>query len=637
VLPERLLAILGRVRLRLRLRAVAHAVTMAAAVCGALMAMSMPAAAAAGIALVIAVIAGVRLWRIEAGTVARTIEAHHPLDNLLITAAELDERPRPTRPDIRDAILQQASDRIAAVNPAGVVPLAQPVAVATAVTLACILLSRVGGVATLLPAGGIDPPAARTASNAITVTVTPPAYTKRAAEAHANPVQLTVLAGSRVRIEGAAGVIREWDATASESLDLQVHDAAPSRFLAVTVIPDAPPVVRVIEPGRDSAFAAPDVLLRIGVDSRDDLGLATLALRYTKASGGGENVTFTEGEIPLTVERASEQHWQARAEWRLNGLGLTDGDVLVYRAIARDRNPNGTPVESDAFLVEIGRTAEIASAGFALPTEEKKYAISQQMVIYKTEQLIRLRQGSGETRFARPEDWLEQTRAIAVEQRMVRAEVVFLSGGEVQDEVEEAAHSHELAEGRLENQGRAEMVRALSFMSRAEAQLNDGNAREALVFERQALASLERALDRRRYFLRTLPDRSRIDLTRRLSGERAEARSWTRDRTRTEPPVADAARALMRELAAAAAGTRTLDASLAARIAAIDPQSAPLQQAAVAIASARARDQRHDAVAMAMEAVIAHALAAAPAAAPVYLRRDPLAGRLADETARPRR
>ena len=41
-------------------------------------------------------------------------------------------------------------------------------------------------------------------------------------------------------------------------------------------------------------------------------------------------------------------------------------------------------------------------------------------------------------------------------------------------------------------------------MSRAEAQLNDGRAEEALVFERQALASLERALDRRRYFLRTL-------------------------------------------------------------------------------------------------------------------------------------
>ena len=63
------------------------------------------------------------------------------------------------------------------------------------------------------------------------------------------------------------------------------------------------------------------------------------------------------------------------------------------------------------------------------------------------------------------------------------------------------------------------MMRALNAMSRAEALLNDGRPREALVFEREALASLERALDRRRYFLRTLPDRSRIDVTRRLTGD----------------------------------------------------------------------------------------------------------------------
>ena len=60
---------------------------------------------------------------------------------------------------------------------------------------------------------------------------------------------------------------------------------------------------------------------------------------------------------------------------------------------------------------------------------------------------------------------------------MVRAEVVFLGGGEIEDEVEEAAQSDELAEGRLQNTGRAEMLRAINAMSRAEAQLNDGRAR----------------------------------------------------------------------------------------------------------------------------------------------------------------
>ncbi len=139
------------------------------------------------------------------------------------------------------------------------------------------------------------------------------------------------------------------------------------------------------------------------------------------------------------------------------------------------------------------------------------------------------------------------------EQPMVRAEVVFLGGGEVQDEVEEAAHSDEVTEGRLENTGRAEMLRAINFMSRAETVLNGGQAVEALVIERQALRSLERAFDRRRYFLRTLPDRSRIDLTRRLTGNLKDARPWTRERHAAgAAPALEAQRALMLDLAAAA-------------------------------------------------------------------------------------
>ena len=52
-------------------------------------------------------------------------------------------------------------------------------------------------------------------------------------------------------------------------------------------------------------------------------------------------------------------------------------------------NPSGAPVQSEQYLIEIGKSAQIADAGFSLPTEEKKYAISQQMVIYRTEQLLK--------------------------------------------------------------------------------------------------------------------------------------------------------------------------------------------------------------------------------------------------------
>ncbi len=635
-MPDVLRSLLARVSRRRRLRIIAAAITIG----GALLAAILIVAAASGpgisatigvgasiAASVVAVVFAGSQWRANDRNLAETIEAADgTLDNLIVTAAELAEKRRPVRAEIRESIFQQAAQRAARVDAAAVVPLAQPISVAGAVITGCLVLIGFG-----MYSGRAPSPATWTANDdatpadMIAVHVTPPAYTRRAAETHINPLQLTVLAGSALRIESDSRVVREWVAHSSEAFELRVADAR-SRFLAVTVVPDAPPSVHVIEPGRDAAFATPAVTLTIGVETADDLGLVSVALRYTKASGGGENVTFTEGEIPLAIERVSDRQWRARAQWALHDLGLVDGDVVVYRAIARDANPAGSPSESDAFLVEIGRTAEITGAGFALPTEERKYAISQQMVIYKTEQLLQ----SGDNS-------LERSRMIGIEQRMVRAEVVFLSGGEVEDEVEEAAHSHELAEGRLENRGRAEMVRAINLMSRAEAQLNDGNPAAALPLERQALASLERALDRRRYFLRTLPDRSRIDMTRRLTGERGEARSWVRDSGRAADAVADQARAVMDDLIAALADGSRIDAVLAARVAAVEAGSPDLQKAAVGIATAPTPEQRRAAVETAMLALTAHALKARAGSWPVALPADPLAGRLADALPSPGR
>ena len=103
---------------------------------------------------------------------------------------------------------------------------------------------------------------------------------------------------------------------------------------------------------------------------------------------------------------------------------------------------------------------------------------------------------------------------------------------------------------------------------------------ETVTVWRRALASLERALDRRRYFLRTLPDRARIDLSRRLAGDRTEARSSARPPTRSSIDGDQRLGGLISELADAGRGARAIDAALAARVAAIDPASSALQQAA---------------------------------------------------------
>lgn len=631
-MPDPALAIvLARVRRRSLWRSFAFAI----AIGGAVFALTLVLAIAAfpvsrQTALWVALFAGVdaAIWmafanrRLSPIEAARAIEViSGSLDNLVVTAVELDERPRPVRAEIRTEIDRQAAERLRSVDPNRVVPLAQPIGIALLIVAGCALLAGMGSDALASRAEGARQNVGSRGSGPFTVRVVPPSYTRRNVEEFANPSQITVIAGSRIRIQGSSRqVVRDWIVNESEGLQISPDPLGRAKFLAVTVVRDSEPSVRVVAPGKDTAFAIPAGQVAITIEGGDDLGLSSMSLRFTKASGGGENLAFSEGELPLAIERRNERQWVGRANLTLETWGLADGDILVYRAIARDTNPHGTPVQSEQYLIEIGKNAQIADAGFSLPSEEKKYAISQQMVIYKTEQLLKGKPG------------IDQTRLIAIEQRMVRAEVVFLGGGEVEDELEEAAKSDELTEGRMQNTGRAEMLKAINAMSRAEALLNDGRAPEALVFERQALASLERALDRRRYFLRTLPDRSRIDVTRRLTGARGEARSWLREQSPAAANASIAAhRRLMQELASAAGSGANIDASLAARVTAIDPSSPELQKAAVAIAAASAPGDRRSAVQSAMQAVTAHALKTLPPASAIEVRRDALAGQLADE------
>jgi len=680
-LPEtRVNPVVERVRWRMRVRAVVWSVSAGAASAAAVSVIGAMAGLSNAPRWIVAIVAG-RLvaflltratWGTTSLTAAALIERDAPLDNLVVTLAELRARPRPVRADILEEIERQAEARLAHVDPARSVPLRQPFAVMVAVVAGAIAVLTLGSehVAPMAGVLGGEVEASVPVIDDFSVQVTPPAYSGRPVESLPAPVQITVVAGSliKLRATSAAGSVvaevtgqpmltltraggeftGEWLADRSSAVAIRPEggEGRQARFLSVIVVPDAPPVVRVPVPGKDLAISVSQGRIVIEVDAQDDLGLASLVVKFTKASGGGESITFTEGDVPLTLNRVDGRHWRGRAEWVLDGLALTDGDVLVYRAIARDRNPNGSPVQSDQFLIEVGRLAGAVGSGFALPAEEKKYAISQQMVIYKTEQLIASAKGKGAPTpnagegglpgRSLGEGWLAQNQLLAIEQRMVRAEVVFLGGGEVQDEVEEAAHSHEVAEGRLENTGRAEMLRAINFMSRAEAQLNDGNAVEALVLERQALRSLELAFDRRRYFLRTLPDRSRIDMTRRLTGNLTEARSWRRDRQDgAAAPALAQQRALMRDLAAAANTGAGVDAALAARVAALDPSAASLQQAAVTLASAATAEARRDAVWVAMQSVTSHALASLATTGALGIAGDPLAGRLADEMVRP--
>jgi hypothetical protein len=251
------------------------------------------------------------------------------------------------------------------------------------------------------------------------------------------------------------------------------------------------------------------------------------------------------------------------------------------------------------------------------------------MLIIKTERLHAARDSIPSDAFQ------EQSRLLAVEQRMVKAEFVFMTGGEVADEIAEAEHAHELVEGRLENAAQVELLTAIREMSRAEARLNAADSAQALTYERAALRALQRAFDRRRYLLRTLPERARIDFERRLSGDVSAVRPAVRPHTPNEgDPTIASARRVMAALEKAIAQPGSLGASLASEALAVAPWSEVLQRASIAIASASELNDRVQAARVAHRAlteIVGQRLAAAPQ---LEILDDPVRGRFADEVRR---
>jgi hypothetical protein len=651
-------------RRRLRVAGLGVALGAGAAVAGVVLAFAWMWAAPPAISRLTAIAAfaicasalGAWSWRRWTTTrAAAAVESRHGLDNLVVTAEELASGHTPAvHPAIEAEVVTAALARLETVSPRSVQPLGRPLALGAGAVLAltALLAGYPPGRGSSGTAGaGFDAQeeSAVLAAGEVRVVITPPAYTGRDAVTLTNPASVAALEGSRIRLQVSRaarttlvnldgtvtafaedGEHRALDITAVESRPLLIRfepapGASADRLVSLRVHPDERPIVRIEQPAKDLIFPDASGQVAVAIAARDDVGLASLVLRYTKVSGSGETFTFEEGEWPIRIEHAGAGDWTAHAQLSLPALKLEEGDTLVYRAVARDGKPGGDPSLSDSFLIEVGRLAGVASTGFALPEERDRHGISQQMLIIKTERLHADRAMLSE------EEFVEQARLLAIEQRMVKAEFEFMTGGVVEDELEEAAHSHELAEGRFENTGQLELITAIREMARAEARLNTADTTQALVHERAALRALQRAFDRRRYLLRTLPERARIDPSRRLSGELDTARSSTQSaRVTSADPFLDAARDVLRELEAATTGGATAPA-LASRMLALEPGSEDLQQAALHVAAARDAAALADAVRDAQRVVAGAIRSRLAKTTPTAIRRDPLAGRLVEE------
>ena len=562
------------------------------------------AAAGAAAAMLVALVyvrrtAGARTTAVA----ARLIERHRPeFRNLLITSEELLRMPERARGWIRARVM----DDTAAMIGAGIAH--SHVRVTPAAALAAVSLLLWG-----VSVSGLHRPALERVQDTlasarstvmgtptIRVRVTPPSYTGAGAYTLTDPERIDVLEGGRLQV-GVSGsemgwrmrlgtselpVSREGTAWSAEvsvtsggylALEPLVASTSARRLIAVVVTPDRVPTIKVDEPGRD--LLLPGALHRIPVraTASDDLGLRSLELRYTKVSGAGEQFEFVEGTLPISIERDTATSWGGRSELALPALGLERGDSLVYRLVARDGRPGDEGLgSSDTYFVEVAARGQVALAGADLPPDQDRYALSQQMVVLRIERL-RAREATMSSGVRR-----EQLENLAAEQRAVRANFIFLMGGHVEDEVEEAEQSHEIQEGRLEDRARRDISAAVRHMTLAERGLAASSTSAALPPAKAAVEALQRAFGHSRYILRAAPLRSRIDPSRRLTGDLRSASSWLRQ---VEPQSNDSpaarARALIARLRSVAALGGSPHAADIARLAeealAVDPSSADWQ------------------------------------------------------------
>jgi hypothetical protein len=273
------------------------------------------------------------------------------------------------------------------------------------------------------------------------VRVQPPAYTRQAAFAPAQP-SFRCPAGSRItwrvrvsapaaapelllagrpaiRLRPVPGQQATFEASyrVSRSTLYRVRFAGhTSEDYAVDVQPDGSPTLRMLTPAPYTLVEygrRPEVAVRVRL--QDDYGLQRARLVITTALGQGEGVKFSETITDLsTALRGQPRQHTATATLRLPALGLTYGDELYVYAEAWDNA--GQRARTDAALVQWEDTASTNGiAGISLGVNKMPaYFRSQRQIIIDTEKLLKQR------RQLSAADFQSRANALGEDQKLLR-------------------------------------------------------------------------------------------------------------------------------------------------------------------------------------------------------------------------
>lgn len=360
-----------------------------------------------------------------------------------------------------------------------------------------------------------------------------------------------------------------------------------TRLYRLDVVPDRPPVVRVIAPDRSLVLATPGQRQwPLQFEASDDYGVvATAQLKVTLAQGSGENITFREQTFNLSGTGPATQRRFART-LDLAALGATEGNDVIAQLTVRDTHtPTAQSAQSSSVILRLPSAAEIQ--GTDLEGMVKKtlpaYFRSQRQIIIDAEALIKQR------RQLPAEEFIKRADAIGVDQRILRLRYGQFLGeeseggakppptsdalptsdtpasthdadhdhdgdhaqaqaghddhdhgaptdgnaavfGSASDVLSEYGHTHDHAEAAtlLDPKTRATLKAALDQMWSSEGELRQGQPERALPYAYKALGFIKEVQQAERIYLaRVGPELPPIDEGRRMTGDRADLASRT--------------------------------------------------------------------------------------------------------------
>lgn len=264
----------------------------------------------------------------------------------------------------------------------------------------------------------------------------------------------------------------------------------------IRVTPDQPPQVTIVEPTELIHLLPKDAkAVGLSVLARDDYGISRASLHMTLARGSGENVRFTDREVPLP-KSADPKSRGWKKQWTLEELGMEPGDELYFFVRAADNAPdNPHTTQSPTYTLRLpGPDAESLDST-ALPTMVKPENLrSQRQIIIDTEQLV----ADLQTNPKMPAATLRsRSEGIAADQAALRLRYGQFLGEESSLFGDEHGHG---AEGHKEEEhgGEEHHGGAAKMGSEVEAMHQFGHVHDqednATIFDPQTKAILKRAL-----------------------------------------------------------------------------------------------------------------------------------------------